>query len=45
VPDIAEHDPEEEREGEDAEQCRVRLFVVGRAIGVDDLLEGCCELV
>ena len=43
--DIPEHDPEEEGEGDDCEEGRVELLVVGRAVSVDDLLEPRGEFV
>jgi hypothetical protein len=38
VGDVAEHDPEEEGEGDQVEDCRVDLFVSGDSIGSEDLV-------
>lgn len=41
---IAEHDAEEEREGDTGKDGRVGFLVVGDAVSVDDLLENRCKL-
>ena len=42
---IAEHDPKQEREGDNSKQSWIELLIPGNAIGVNNLLKHVGELI